>query len=233
MNSIVRRSVTVAGILTTLLAFPSFVHAGIITIKDVQSCNVNGLDNDLNSIRGGVHCDNGQPFSLTAILDGSIALLVGDSQTPSWNIKNDTGSALDSLTLFYSGALASNSYVDMQISGTGIFAACTATTAANVVTSSANCGAGDKTANDPALALRLVWSGGTGLGINGTFNLGTASFAHAGQDAGCISGTATCTSNNFQFQEASAVPEPSSIVLMSSGLVSVLVAVRRRARKTR
>ena len=79
------------------MAMPA--QAGIVKIQGEQSCNVDGLDTDTSSVRGGVHCDSGSPFSLSSILDGTIGLLVGDSQTPSWNVINDTGSFVDTISL--------------------------------------------------------------------------------------------------------------------------------------
>jgi hypothetical protein len=200
-----------AVLVPTLLVVPS-ASADIIKIQSQQSCNVNGLDLSPATAIGGVHCDNGSPFSLSAFLTGAIALFVGNSQTPSWNLINDTGSSLSSLSFYYTGALASNAYIDMQISGTTIFRSCTATTAAGVVTTDPNCGSADKTTNQPLLPLLMVWSGGTGLASGAVFNIGTASFAHAGVDAGCISGTSNCQP----------VPEPSSRALLGVGLLSIM-----------
>ena len=195
-----------------------FASAGIVKIQQSQTCNVIGLDPSPDAAQGGVHCDVGNnPFSLSAVLNGTISLFIGNSQTPSWNLVNDTGKLLSSLTLFYTGALATNSLIDMQISGTNIFQACTATTATGVVTSDANCGSGDVTALDPALPLKMVWSGGTGVAADGVFNVGTASFAHAGADTGCISGKPT---------SCQTVPEPVSLSLISLGLLGV-AGVRR------
>jgi PEP-CTERM motif len=197
----------------------AIAKADIVKLQSTQSCNVIGLDSSPATAVGGVHCAAGNTaFSLTGILNGTLPLYIGDSSTPSWNVKNDTGAALTSLTLYYSGSLASNAFVDMQLSGTSIFAACTSTTANNVVNTSANCGTGDITPNNPALAVKLVWSGGTGVASNGYFNIGTASFAHAGLDNGCLSGTSTCTPT----------PEPASLVLLGSGLLAAGAGLRRK-----
>lgn len=212
-----RRLIIVAGVAAAVFS-PRFASAAIIKLRDLQTCNAgaNGLDTSTSSVRGGVHCDNGNPLSLSDILDGTIALLVGDSQTPSWNVINDTGAAVTSLSLYFSGALASNSFIDMQISGTNIFTACTATTAANIVTTAANCGSSDKTADNPALPLLLVWSGGTGLAVDQTFNIATASFAHAGEDQGCISGS------------CNPVPDTGyTLTLFGLGLFGIAIGTRR------
>ena len=210
-------------LLFAVLAF--FVVAGaradIIKIQSTQSCNVIGLDSSPATAQGGVHCDTGNTaFSLTDILNGTIALYVGNSQTPSWNVVNDTGMAITSLTLFYSGALDSNADIDMQVSGTTIFTACVETTAASATFSDSHCGTGDIAPAPVDLPLEMTWSG-TGVANEGTFNIGTASFAHGGADAGCISGTASCS-------PVTATPEPSSLALLGSGVLALAGVVRRR-----
>jgi hypothetical protein len=190
----------------------------ILKVRDAQSCSVDGLDPSPASSQGGVHCLPGDlPFSLAGILNGTIPLYVGNSTTPSWNIINDTGATVTSLTLWFSGQLASNAFIDLQ-QGNDIFTACETTEFGGSPNYDANCGTGD-IADDPVdLPLKMVWSGGSGLAVNQVFNLGTASFAHAGEDAGCISGTSDC----------SAVPEPTSLVLLGSGFVALSALARRR-----
>lgn len=199
----------------------SVASADIIKLQSAQSCNVIGLDSSAATAHGGVHCDTGDKgFSLTEILNGTIHLFVGNSQTPSWNVINDTGKTITSLTLYYSGQLASNANIDMQTGGGSPFKSC-AETSASVVYSDPTCGTHD-IAPSPYnhLPLEMVWSNGYVLS-GGTFNIGTSSFAHAGADAGCIDGTSDC-------KPMTPTPEPSGLVILGSGLAGLAGTLRRK-----
>lgn len=219
-RNVVRSALSVVILLIGATAVPA--GAAIVKVQDAQSCQVTGLDESLESIQGGVHCDLGDAgFSLAGILDGTIALLIGNSQTPSWNIVNDTGAEVLTLTLYYSGALAPNAFIDMQVGGDW-FSACTSDDGI-ALASDDGCGSGDKTTKPEdggQLPVALTWSGGTGIGIGETFNLGTASFAHSGEDAGCLSGNANCT--------PAVVPVPAAAWLFGSALFGLMVTSRRR-----
>lgn len=220
-----------AGVCCIVLLGGSPASAAIIKIQQAASCSVYGLDASPATAQGGVHCDPNysgsspyDPFSLTKLLNGGIPLYVGDSQTPSWNFVNDTGTVVTSLTLYYSGALAAGSFIDMQLSGAGAnyFTSCTSVDANGVTRSDGSCGTGDISAKPQdglVLPLKMTWTatGTDQLGIDQVFNIGTASFAHAGEDAGCIAGTPTCQS----------VPDGGSAAAMFGMAILGFAAVRR------
>lgn len=225
INSILSR----LAIVGLLLGFGVMsAHAAIIKIQDEQGCQVTGLDGPTN-IQGGTHCDVGDAgFSLTDLLNGDLdlyhGLLVGDSQTPKWNIVNDTGATVTELPLWYSGMLADNSFIDMQTGGMFSDWSCVSDDTAfggTSVNSDSGCGSADKSTKPEdggVIPVLLTWSAGTGIAAGETFNISTASFASGGDDAGCISGTFDCQ----------VIPVPAAAWLFGSALVGLFAARRKR-----
>ena len=193
----------------------------IIGISPGGACSTGGTNN---------LCNAGSAYSLSALESGNISFVVGSvSGAGSWVVVNDTGSSVNSLTLFYAGTLDSNHVLDLQVNGwsstTVPFVNCKITENNSTVTN----GCSNNTGSPVSLPAQLNWSvkspagstaNGFGIAAGETFDLTVASFDTAHSDNGCISGTSTCTPTT--------TPEPASMLLFGTGLLAVGGVLRRR-----
>jgi hypothetical protein len=199
--------------------------ADIVSLVPWSACQHLGLPANFSQVQGGVYCNaDGSDISLKAVLSGTVQLLIADSSTPKWNIVNDTAATVTDLKLFYSGSLASNSFLDLQINGWGganpaPLSQCKITEKNGTVTSGCSQNTGTPVSL-PAMLEFFAGGGDSGILAGAHFQIDTASFAHAGQDQGCISGTSTCMPVRS--------PEPSALLLVGSGLAGFVLWKRRR-----
>ena len=205
MSKAFRNSALFVIVLTSVLFLAPYASADIIHVENATACTP-----------GGTICSGGStsttPFSLTAIENGTQTLLdpldptvtVGGSSVPTYLINNNTGKT--SFTLTFTGTLDFNAFLNCQV--TGGSEGCSIKGALGTVGTNVNYGppAGQTTNWFPDVTVTF-----TGIPA-GNFDLTFASFAHAGTDAGTISG----------------VPEPSSFLLLATGLLGVLGFARRK-----
>ena len=205
MSKASRNSALFVIVLTSVLFLAPYASADIIHVENATACTP-----------GGTICNGGSasttPFSLTAIENGTQTLLdpldstvtVGNSTVPTYLINNDTGSTSFSLTFI--GTLASNAFLTCQV--TGGSEGCSIQGALGTVGTGGVYGPPSGQTTNWPFDVPVTFTGIP----TGNFDLTFASFAHAGADTGTISG----------------VPEPSSFLLLATGLFGVLGFARRK-----
>jgi len=160
---------------------------------------------------GGTICSGGTTaFQLSGIENGSIVLqaVVGTNTSPVYLVVNNTGKTVTSITLVFNGFLQSNQFLNCQSNGG--FSGDPCTISPNN-TSLGNGQPGGTGTNGPPAVLpaTFTWSG-LSIPNGGTFDITFASF---GNNA---SGT------------LAAVPEPSTLGLLATGLFGLLGFTRRQ-----
>ena len=160
---------------------------------------------------GGLQGTGGIPFSLTGIENGTIVLqaVIGTQTAPVYEVVNDTGAALTSFSLLFTGTLPSNQFIDCQTNGGFSGAGCSISGPSGTVGRNAQYGPGG---TFPA----TITFTGLNIANGGTFDIVFSSFANG------ASGSVTGVS----------VPEPGTLFLLASGLLGMVTARRRPARES-
>jgi hypothetical protein len=197
----VARRNLVLGLLALLLLFVPRASADTFAIPDP---NIIGFAN-ATSCGGSTLCNNGSAFNLSQI--GS--WLSTPTSAQSYLVFNDTGHTITSLTFIVSGQFQATNgpweNFQIQVGAPGFFNTVSLsgpgfvgyTQGPNGTSAAANF---SNTGNP--LAVTFTWSGGQGIPAGAFFNLQTASW---------VSNVGTTQ-----------VPEPSSLLLLAGGLISLL-----------
>ncbi len=192
-------------VLAVLLFFTPLMLADIVAIDGSQTNPAN-----CGSGPSGVVCFGGTtPFLLSQVLNGSTPLVIGANDTPTFLVKDDLPGTLSSLTLFFTGALASNANIQCQVSG---WSATQVPFDQNTCTVNGQLGTGP----NGVVPETIVWtqgSGNFGLTNGELFDVRTASFAHSGADHGQLTGV---------------VPEPRALVMIVPFMICIAGFVHRR-----
>lgn len=211
-----RRAISVSALLLAgVLMAASGTHAQIVSIANNQGQS--GTCTSGVGPGGTICATSSTPFLLSDIENGTEVLTIPDtSSTPVFYVEDNIPGTLPSLSLIFDGSLASNANLQCNFGG-GESGTCNVDGVPNGL-------------NNPIPAsdfpATITFSG---LSIpDGTFfEIGTASFAHAGQDFGCLAGVPIASGGSTCTPVASPEPSTPSMLLMAVLLFGTWIGFRR------
>jgi hypothetical protein len=209
MRNALRAIKASALLLAAIFVSASFAHAQIVSIANNQGQS--GLCSSGVGPGGTLCATSSSPFLLSAIENGTEVLTIPNtSSTPAWYVQDNVTGTLTSVTFVFDGNLASNANLQCNFGG-GESGTCTVDGVTNGLSNPIPSG---------DLPATITFSGLT-LTDGTYFEIGTASFAAAGQDYGCVAGTAVAPGSSAGSTTCASVtvtaPEPGmwSMVAMS------------------
>jgi hypothetical protein len=209
----IEKTIYRTAILTLFLGLV-FAHFAVADIVAIDGSGVN--TSQCGS--GSTVCLSGHnPFLLSDVLNGSTPLVIPANGTPQFIVKDDLAGTQSSLTLLFTGSLANNASISCQVSGWPSTQGATSFATPfdqNTCKVDGVTGTGPQGLTTPQ---KIVWTegagGSAGLTNGELFDVRTASFAHAGQDFGNLTG---------------AVPEPTGVSLLALMVIGVAGLLRRK-----
>jgi|SRR5580704_6077041 hypothetical protein len=211
-----RRAISVSALLLAgVLMAASGAHAQIVSIANNQGQSgtcTSGVG------PGGTLCATStSPFLLSDIENGSEVLTIPDtSSTPVWYVQDNIAGTLPSFSLIFDGSLASNANLQCNFGG-GESGTCSV----DGVTGGLNnpIPAGDIPA--------LIKFSGLSIPSGSYFEITTASFAHNGQDFGCLAGVPIASGGSTCTPVASPEPSTPGMLLMAGLVFGTWIGFRR------
>ncbi|HEY4948882.1 MAG TPA: hypothetical protein VIH88_00985 [Candidatus Acidoferrales bacterium] len=215
-----RSAITVSALLLAgVLMGASGAHAQIVSIANNQGQSgtcTSGVG------PGGTLCATSTtPFLLSDLENGTEVLTIPNtSSTPVFYVEDNLPGTLSSLSLIFDGSLASNANLQCNFGG-GESGLCNVDGVSGGLSNPIPAG------DFPA----TITFSGISIPDGTFFEIGTASFAHAGQDFGCLAGTpiAPGSSGGTSTCTPVAAPEPStpSMLLLAGLLFGAWIGFRQ------